>query len=391
MNAEHAPFRHYLDLADARLGSQVVAVSDEWFAPASRMLQAGEPVWKEGVFDDSGKWMDGWETRRKRFEGHDQAVIRLGVPGVLKGVDIDTRFFTGNHPPAASLDGCFCTEGDPDDSTSWSEVLPAVGLQGDSHHYHPIDDERPWTHLRLNIYPDGGIARLRLYGVPYRDWSSLPPGTALDLAAAVNGGRALACSDQHFGRMGNLLNPGRAINMGDGWETGRRRTPYRDWSSLPPGTALDLAAAVNGGRALACSDQHFGRMGNLLNPGRAINMGDGWETGRRRTPGHDWVIVALGHPGSIEAAVVDTLHFKGNYPESCSIQAAFVEGGNEARIEAQSLFWRELLPAQKLEMHQEHRFERHLNALGPITHVRLNIFPDGGVSRLRLFGRPQLP
>ncbi|MBF2996184.1 allantoicase, partial [Pseudomonas aeruginosa] len=149
--------------------------------------------------------------------------------------------------------------------------------------------------------------------------------------------------------------------------------------------------AVNGGRALACSDQHFGRMGNLLNPGRAINMGDGWETGRRRTPGHDWVIVALGHPGSIEAAVVDTLHFKGNYPESCSIQAAFVEGGNEARIEAQSLFWRELLPAQKLEMHQEHRFERHLNALGPITHVRLNIFPDGGVSRLRLFGRPQLP
>lgn len=108
-------------------------------------------------------------------------------------------------------------------------MLAAVGLQGDSHHYHPIDDERPWTHLRLNIYPDGGIARLRLYGVPYRDWSNQPPGTALDLAAAVNGGRALACSDQHFGRMGNLLNPGRAINMGDGWETGRRRTPGHDW------------------------------------------------------------------------------------------------------------------------------------------------------------------
>ncbi|MCO3058324.1 allantoicase, partial [Pseudomonas aeruginosa] len=246
MNADHAPFRHYLDLADARLGSQVVAVSDEWFAPASRMLQAGEPVWKEGVFDDSGKWMDGWETRRKRFEGHDQAVIRLGVSGVLKGVDIDTRFFTGNHPPAASLDGCFCAEGDPDDGTSWSEVLPSVELQGDRHHYHAIDDERPWTHLRLNIYPDGGIARLRVYGVP-----------------------------------------------------------YRDWRSQTPGTALDLAAAINGGRALACSDQHFGPMVNLLKPGRALNMGDGWETGRRRTPGHDWAIIALGHPGSIEAAVVD--------------------------------------------------------------------------------------
>ena len=211
-------------------------------------------------------------------------------------------------------------------------MLAAVGLQGDSHHYHPIDDERPWTHLRLNIYPDGGIARLRLYGVPYRDWSNQPPGTALDLAAAVNGGRALACSDQHFGRMGNLLNPGRAINMGDGW--GNRPPPH--------------AGPRLGDRRPRPSRQHRG--------------------GGRRY-----------------------LHFKGNYPESCSIQAAFVEGGNEARIEAQSLFWRELLPAQKLEMHQEHRFERHLNALGPITHVRLNIFPDGGVSRLRLFGRPQLP
>lgn len=205
MNAEHSPFRHYLDLADARLGSQVVAVSDEWFAPASRMLQAGEPVWKEGVFDDSGKWMDGWETRRKRFEGHDQAVIRLGVPGVLKGVDIDTRFFTGNHPPAASLDGCFCAEGDPDDSTSWSEVLAAVGLQGDSHHYHPIDDERPWTHLRLNIYPDGGIARLRLYGVP-RQARRRVAGVSLDaggvpgLAVRPATGNRLPVSDKRLAK-----------------------------------------------------------------------------------------------------------------------------------------------------------------------------------------------
>ena len=330
MNAEHSPFRHYLDLADARLGSQVVAVSDEWFAPASRMLQAGEPVWKEGVFDDSGKWMDGWETRRKRFEGHDQAVIRLRA-GRAEGRRHRHPLLHRQPSAGGFLDGCFCAEGDPDDSTSWSEVLAAVGLQGDSHHYHPIDDERPWTHLRLNIYPDGGIARLRLYGVPYRDWSNQPPGTALDLAAAVNGGRALACSDQHFGRMGNLLNPGRAINMGDGWETGRRRTPGHDWDRRP-----------------RPSRQHRG--------------------GGRRY-----------------------LALQGQLSGKLQIQAAFVEGGNEARIEAQSLFWRELLPAQKLEMHQEHRFERHLNALGPITHVRLNIFPDGGVSRLRLFGRPQLP
>ena len=128
-------------------------------------------------------------------------------------------------------------------------------------------------------------------------------------------------------------------------------------------------------------------MSNILNPGRGINMGDGWETARRRTPGNDWVIVALGHPGEISRIVVDTLHFKGNYPDSCSIQAAYVKGGTDDQIETQSLFWKELLPSQKLEMHQEHEFAEQINDIGPITHVRLNIFPDGGISRLRLFGK----
>ena len=328
-----APFETYVNLADARLGSRVVEVTDDWFAAADRMLQPHEPEWKEGVYDDNGKWMDGWESRRKRFEGHDHAVVRLGVPGTIQGVDIDTRYFTGNYPPSASLEACFLADGlDPDATTEWTEVLPAVSLQGNSHHYHAVNDARPWTHLRLHIYPDGGIARLRVHGIP-----------------------------------------------------------YRDWSQVPPGEVLDLGAALNGGRALACSDEHFGRMGNLLNPGRGVNMGDGWETARRRTPGFDWVIVALGHPGEIERIVVDTLHFKGNYPDSCSIQAAFVKGGTDEQIETQSLFWRELLPSQKLAMHREHTFERELVPLGPVTHVRLNIFPDGGVSRLRLFGRPTRP
>ncbi|WP_263138940.1 allantoicase [Pseudomonas sp. RIT-PI-AD] len=328
MKAYAAPFEKYLNLADARLGTRALSVTDDWFAAVDRMLQPTEPEWKEGVYDDNGKWMDGWESRRKRFEGYDHTVIRLGVPGSIKGVDIDTRFFTGNYPPSASLEACFIAEGDPDEATLWSEVLPAVELQGNSHHYHAIADERPWTHLRFNIYPDGGVARLRVYGIPHRDWSTQP-----------------------------------------GEES------------------LDLASALNGGRALACSDEHFGRMGNLLNPGRGVNMGDGWETARRRTPGNDWVIIALGHPGVIERIVVDTLHFKGNYPDSCSIQAAFVKGGTDSQIETQSLFWRELLPSQKLQMHQEHQFVEQIAALGPVTHVRLNVFPDGGVSRLRLFGK----
>ncbi|MCP1602917.1 allantoicase [Pseudomonas citronellolis] len=328
MRTYNAPFEKFVNLADERLGSKVISVTDEWFAAASRMLQPTPAVWKEGVFDDNGKWMDGWESRRKRFEGYDHAVIRLGVPGSIKGVDIDTSFFTGNFPPSASLDGCFVAEGEPNDDTQWSEVLSSVELQGNSHHYHEISDERPYTHLRLNIYPDGGVARLRVYGIP-----------------------------------------------------------FRDWAKQNPNEQVDLAAALNGGRALACSDEHFGRMSNILNPGRGVNMGDGWETGRRRTPGNDWVIVALGHAGIVEKIVVDTLHFKGNYPESCNVQAAFVKGGTDSQIATQSLYWRELLPSQKLQMHNEHTFIEQIKELGPITHVRLNIFPDGGVSRLRLFGK----
>ncbi|MDP2548388.1 allantoicase [Oceanobacter sp. 4_MG-2023] len=326
MNTEQ--LRQYVNLASARLGAKVIAVTDDWFAAADRMLNPEEPVWQEGVYDDNGKWMDGWESRRKRGPGYDHAVVRLGVAGVIKAVDIDTRYFTGNYPPSASLEGCFCPEGDPNNDTAWQEVLPSVSLQGNSQHVHPIASDQPWTHLRLNIFPDGGVARLKVYGVPYRDWST-------------------QSADE----------------------------------------LIDLAAALNGGRALACNDQHFGHMSNLIAPGRGINMGDGWETARRRTPGFDWVILALGHKGTIEELIIDTLHFKGNYPDSCSIQAACVTGGSDDQIEAQSLYWQELLPSQKLQMNQEHTFKEQLQGLGAVTHIRINIFPDGGISRVRAFGK----
>ena len=317
------------NLADDRFGAEILFCTDDFFADASRMLSHTDPVWKEGVFDDNGKWMDGWESRRKRAEGYDFAIIRLGLPGTIKGLDIDTSHFTGNYPPSASVQACFCEEGDPGENAGWVEILPSVSLGGNAHHLHGINDERTWTHLKLNIYPDGGVARLRAWGRPQAQ---------IDTAAS--------------------------------------------------GEPVDLAAVVNGGRALACSDEHFGRMANILNPGRGINMGDGWETARRRTPGNDWVIVALGHPGTIRKIEVDTAHFKGNYPDSCSIQAAYVRGGTDDQIETQSLFWRELLPQQKLQAHEQHLFSKEINDLGPITHVRLNIFPDGGISRLRLFGTP---
>ena len=182
-----ATFQKYINLADARLGSEVIFVTDDWFADANRMLQPTEAVWKEGVFDDNGKWMDGWESRRKRHEGYDSAVVRLGVPGVIKGVNIDTKHFTGNFPPSASLEACFSPNGDPDDNAEWTEVLPAVSLQGDSEHLHAINDDRPWTHLRFNIFPDGGVARLRVHGLPYINWSATDPSEEIDLAASLNG------------------------------------------------------------------------------------------------------------------------------------------------------------------------------------------------------------
>ncbi|MDN2659619.1 allantoicase [Neptunomonas phycophila] len=320
-------FTHLLNLADARLGSIATFVTDDWFADVNRMLQPQPPVWKEGVFDDNGKWMDGWESRRKRYEGYDHAIIKLGVAGVFKGVDIDTTFFTGNYPPSASLEACYSPEAEPDDSTQWTQVLAPVNLQGDSNNLFDIDSDQPWTHVRFNIFPDGGVARLRIYGTPFVDWSQN--------------------LDQTY----------------------------------------DFASALLGARSLACSDEHYGKMSNILNPGRGINMGDGWETARRRVPGNDWVIIQLAKPCLPKEIIVDTHFFKGNYPDSCSIQAALVESATDEQVATRSLYWRELLPAQKLQMDREHTFNSELNDLGVVSHIKLNIFPDGGISRIRVIGK----
>jgi allantoicase len=254
-------------------------------------------------------------------------VIRLGLPGAIRGFDIDTSHFTGNYPPAASIEACL-VEGEPGKDTEWVELLAPARLAGNSHHYLAIQDARVWSHLRLHIYPDGGIARLRVYGEVARDWS-------------VRGG------DQLY----------------------------------------DLAAIENGARPLAWNDAHFGHPLNLLAPGRGENMGDGWETRRRREPGSDWTIIALGHAGVIRRIEVDTAHFKGNYPDRCSLQATNAKDVPDEALVTQSMFWPELLPGQPLRMDSMHTFEKQIADLGAISHVRFNIFPDGGVSRLRLWGQ----
>lgn len=324
--------RNAINLASSGLGALGVFVTDEFFAPLERMLRDEPPIFIEDKYDDNGKWMDGWESRRRRIGGHDYAIIRLAVRGKIHGFDINTAHFTGNYPPEAKIEACN-SETDPvdGDDTVWEEILSPVPLGPDAHHYHTCNSDKVWTHIRLHIYPDGGIARLKVYGEPYLDLS------------AVGGKR------------------------------------------------IDLASALHGGRILAYSDAHYGAFHRMLAPGRGKDMGDGWETKRRRGPGHDWIIIALGARGIIEDVRVDTAHYKGNYPDKCSILAAdlgHVDGELDEQEISEAAAWSELLPPQKLSADKEHNFHHDvINELGPVTHIALNIFPDGGISRLRLFGK----
>lgn len=307
-------FTRLTDLVAARLGGSVIAASDEFFAPKERLIVPEPPAWEDGRFTDRGKWMDGWETRRRRDAGHDWCVIRLAAPGVVHGVVVETTHFRGNHPEACCIEAC---AGEPDDAT-WRALLDRTPLQGDSAHAFEVEPSGPVTHVKLHIHPDGGVARLRVYGEVHPDWASLTT---------------------------------------DG--------------------VCDLAAALHGGRIVGCSDECFGVPSNLLMPGPAVNMGDGWETRRRRGPGHDWCVVRLGCRGVIETLEVDTMHFKGNYPDRCAIDVA----DDAERFEA-------LIEETPLEADHTHRFEVAPELRRAASHVRLRIMPDGGVARLRVWGRP---
>ncbi len=319
-----------INLASAGLGAQAIFATDDFFAPVERMLYDAPAIFVPDKYDDHGKWMDGWESRRRRGPGHDYAVIKLAAPGMIHGFDIDTSHFTGNYPPSCSMEACRI-DSEPDDSTVWMEILPQSPLGPSSNHFFTSTSRDVWTHLRLHIYPDGGVARLRVYGEPWRDWSKV------------------ATTEE-----------------------------------------VDLASALNGARVVAYSDAHYGSLNRLLSPGRGINMGDGWETRRRREPGNDWIIVQLGHDGQISRVVVDTAHYKGNYPDRCSLHGAdlgLISGDLAQSVVTSSMFWPEILPEKKLSMDAVHDFgASDLVASNRVTHVRLNIFPDGGVSRLRVFG-----
>lgn len=316
----------HIDLLSEKYGGQALSCNDEFFAEASNLVKRSTPVFIVDKYTDRGKWMDGWETRRRRTQGHDWCILRLGVVGTIKAFDVDTTFFKGNAPGHVKIEGCLQAS-DPTETTSWQTVLDTAKVQADSHNYYELEDSRSWSHLRLNIYPDGGVARLRVYG-----------------------------------------------------------EPRVDWSALLPNELVDLASCSNGGRAVACSDMFFSPMNNVLAPGRGINMGDGWETRRRRDSGHDWLIIKLACPGNIGRVLIDTCHFKGNFPDSFTLEAT--ESRRED-ITADDINWLPLIERSKLIAHTEHFYQDELkNKERAFTHIKLNIFPDGGISRVRIFGYP---
>jgi allantoicase len=313
----------WVNLAEERLGAQVLSTTDDFFAEKENLIKPGRGIFIPDKYTDHGKWMDGWESRRKRTPGNDHCVLKLGLPGKIRGVDIDTNHFLGNHPPQASVEATN-SEKDPDESTQWTEILSKSPLQPGSQNLFEIQSDEVFTHVRLQIYPDGGVARFRVFG-----------------DVQVN------------------------------------------WESIAKDELLDLASVINGGRVLSCNDMFFSSKDNLIAPGRGVNMGDGWETKRRREPGNDWVIVALGGRGIMQRLTVDTAHFKGNFPDSCSIEAANLEIAQVDDLE--NVEWQPLLKQTKLQADFQHEFDQ-LEQIGPVTHVRMQIYPDGGVSRLRCWG-----
>ncbi|MBO9532908.1 MAG: allantoicase [Solirubrobacteraceae bacterium] len=325
-----SPFTDLPDLAGRLLGGSVPWANDELFASRDNLIEPHDAEFRPKTFGTRGQVYDGWETRRRRSPGYDEAIIRLGVPGVVVAVDIDTAHFIGNYPPEASIEGC-AVPGYPNldvvQAAEWRELVPRSLIDGNSHnrvlvlgHADPYDDDaiagELVTHVRLKIYPDGGVARLRVHGIP-------------------------------------IIDP-RIIDAG----------PF------------DLAALENGGLVTGSSNAFYSSATNLILPGPARTMGEGWETSRRRDDGHDWVEFGLAATGHVKLIEIDASHFVGNAPG-----AAMVEGRN-----GEDAPWVPVLDRTPLQPNIRHRFP--VPDAGPLTHLRMNVYPDGGLARFRAYGTP---
>jgi allantoicase len=323
---------YFVDLASERVGGETLSCSDDFFAEMENLLKSGRGIFIDDKYTQRGKWMDGWESRRSygRDNGRefDWCIIRLGISGVIRGFDIDTNYFRGNAPQTVSVEACVSAQ-QPNVDTVWHTVLDESEVAAHSQNLFEISNAQSWTHVRLNMFPDGGIARLRVYG-----------------EANVN------------------------------------------WDQFVDGELIDLASIKNGAKALLVSDMFFSDKNNLIMPGRGKDMGDGWETKRRRDPGPDWSIVKLAALGNVEKVIVDTCHFKGNFPDTFKLQGININSDEFNNANAE-LDWQTIIPQTKLYAHREHLFINEITAdkLQQFTHVKLSIYPDGGISRMRVMGK----
>ena len=315
-------FTRLPDLASRRLGGSVVYANDELFAERENLIKPEAPAYSTYTFGHKGQVYDGWETRRRREPGHDFAIVRLGAAGVVRGVVVDTAFFKGNYPPEVSVEGTG-VEGYPSPAelqeAEWVPLVPRSPVKGDAQNPFPVEVAQRFTHVRLCMYPDGGVARLRVHGE--------------------------VVADPRF--------------LGTG--------------------AVDLAALANGGVVTGCSNMFYSSPTNLISPGEARVMGEGWETARRRDDGNDWVELRLAGPGVVRLAELDTRYFVGNAPGWASLGGRDGRGGS-----GDPAAWTELLPRTRLQPDTRHLFR--LPATAEVTDVRLDVFPDGGLARVRLYG-----
>ena len=316
-----------VNLVDPRLGSKVIFKTDDFFASAHRILKSETPVFKEGIFDKNGKWMDGWETRRRRTKGYDYLIIKLGKPGKIYNADLDTTHFSGNQPTHASLEACY-SKTKPNKKTKWITILNKKKLGPNKNHNFTTKNKFTFNYVKLNIFPDGGMARIRLFG-------------KIDM---------------------------KKVNI--------------------RGKITNLSSVLNGASIVGCNNEHFGRAGNVIAPGKGKNMGDGWETRRSRGKNFDWIIIKFGKIGIINKLEIDTHHFKGNYPDSCSIQAAKIaQKVSNSFIVRNSSRWKTILNKAKLIANKKHIFKNINMKKSEVNFLKINIYPDGGISRIRAFGK----
>jgi allantoicase len=342
---DSARFTGLIDLASEDLGGRALDCSDDFFASMQNMLQVAKPVFDPNAYSDRGKEMDGWESRRKREPGYDHCIVELGCAGRIVGFDIDTSYFLGNHPPYASVEGLLAPKGSDIErlkAMPWRELLVQSPLAPGSQNLFISSDGEPVSHLRLNIFPDGGVARFRAYGHAQADWSR----GVIDAEALANVPAGMVA---------------------------------KDW--------VDLAAITSGGISVACSDAFYGPTNNLLLPFPARNMGGGWETRRRRTSGADWIIFRLGTRGTPRMLELNTHFNQGNSPARCSLELLDAVA---PRLRITDLIassaWRPALPELAVSPHTRNFYCEQLDVRSPVTYLRLNVIPDGGLSRVRVWG-----